>query len=239
MERKRLMTLGFNSRKAFVLTCGITLAVGALAWHAQADQWNKKTILTVSTPVQVRDTLLEPGQYVLKLLDSQSDRHIVQIFNGDQTHIISTVLAIPAYRVEPRGHTAFTFWETPPGYAKALRTWYYPGDNFGQEFPYPKQLAMLTTTSSNAVETQTEQAQTQEAPPPPQQEEQQAQTQEQTEVAQATPPPAPAEQPQETTPAPAPQPETLPKTGTAYPLVGFAGLLMIGLYGLLRLKRFV
>jgi hypothetical protein len=232
------LSLG-NSRKALAMTCGIVVAVGGLAWRAQADQWNKKTILTVSQPVQVRDTLLEPGQYVLKLLDSQSDRHVVQIFNGDQTHIISTVLAVPAYRVEPRGHTAFTFWETPPGYAKALRTWYYPGDNFGQEFPYPKQLAMLTaaSTSTAAETTQTEQAQTQEAAPPPQQEQEQAQTQEQTEVAQATPPPAPAEQPQEATPAPAQQPETLPKTASFYPAVGLAGFLLIGLYGFMRLKR--
>jgi len=93
---------------------------------------DKRTILTVNEPIQVRDTLLEPGQYVFKLLDSQSDRHIVQIYNRDQNHLIDTVMAIPNYRIQPTGNSRFTFWETPPGSAKALRAWFYPGDNFGQ-----------------------------------------------------------------------------------------------------------
>ncbi len=63
--------------------------------------------------MQVTDTYLEPGQYVFKLLDSQSDRHIVQIYNADQTHLITTILAIPDYRVQVTGSSRFTMWETP------------------------------------------------------------------------------------------------------------------------------
>ena len=51
---------------------------------------------------------------------------------------MTTILAIPNYRLQPTGKTVFTFWETPPGQPKALRAWFYPGDNFGQEFAYPK-----------------------------------------------------------------------------------------------------
>jgi hypothetical protein len=51
----------------------------------RADEWNKLTVLTVNQPIQVTDKLLDPGQYVFKLLDSSSDRPIVQIFNADQT----------------------------------------------------------------------------------------------------------------------------------------------------------
>jgi hypothetical protein len=219
------------------MTCGVLLAAGALAWRANADQWDKRTILTVSGgPVQVRNTLLEPGQYVFKLMNSQADRHIVQIFNADQTRLVGTVLAEPAYRVEPRGHSVFTFWETPPGYAKALRTWYYPGDNFGQEFPYPKQLAMLQTSTAGeaqAAQTQTQQESNveEQTPPPPQE-------QVPPETAQAEQPqqPAPAETP---TPAPMPetQPQTLPKTASPYPFFGLGGLVLVGLYGLIRLRR--
>lgn len=89
--------------------------LGVATFRAQADQWDKKTILTLDQPVQVTDRLLEPGQYVFKLLDSQSDRHIVQIFDGDQKHIIDTVLAIPNYRLRPTGKSQFMFWETPTG----------------------------------------------------------------------------------------------------------------------------
>ena len=57
--------------------CGVALAAG-LAMLARADEWNKLTVLTVNQPIQMADKLLEPGQYVFKLLDSSSDRHIVQ-----------------------------------------------------------------------------------------------------------------------------------------------------------------
>jgi len=231
-----------HSRTALAMFCGMALAAGVATTPARADQWSKKTVLTISETVQVTDTVLAPGQYVLKLLDSQSDRHIVQIFNSDQTHVINTVLAIPAERLEPTGRTEFTYWETPPGTARALRTWYYPGDNFGQEFAYPKhlqQVAMLMPAASVAAPIAVE---SNAAPAP-------AETLAQPEAVQ-TPEPAPAEQPVEVaqnaapTPAAEPQPQSapqqpteLPKTGSPYPAIGMSGGLLIGLAGLLRLRR--
>ena len=108
---------------------------------ARADEWNKKTILTVNETIQVPNKVLPPGKYVIKLLDSPSDRHIVQIFNGDETHLLTTILAIPNYRSAADRQNRIRFWETPPGQPKALRAWFYPGDNFGQEFAYPKSAA--------------------------------------------------------------------------------------------------
>ena len=125
------------NRLAFAIA-SVGLVGAALAPSMLADEWNKKTILTVNEPIQVPNKVLPPGKYVMKLLDSPSNRHIVQIFNGDETQLQTTVLAIPNYRLEPTGKTQFQFWETPPGQPKALRAWFYPGDNFGQEFAYPK-----------------------------------------------------------------------------------------------------
>ncbi|HEV2448601.1 MAG TPA: LPXTG cell wall anchor domain-containing protein [Candidatus Sulfopaludibacter sp.] len=233
-----------NPRNVFFALCGAGLALGALSFHARADEWDKRTILTVNQPIQVKDTLLEPGQYVFKLLNSPSERHVVQIFNSDQSHIITTVLAIPNYRLEPTGNSRFQFWETPPGYAKALRAWFYPGDNFGQEFPYPKHLKPVETASVTAPPPLPTAAPSQPAPPPepesvatpPAQE--QPEAEQPAEVAQSTPPPAAAPQPPaEQTPAPASQPESLPKTGSLYPLFGLAGVLSLGIYGLLRMHR--
>ena len=87
------------SRAALAICCGMAFAASVVTTPARADEWNKKTVLTVNETLQVRDTVLEPGQYVFRLLDSQSDRHIVQIFNADETHIINTILAIPAQRL--------------------------------------------------------------------------------------------------------------------------------------------
>src|SRR5437763_915615 len=89
----------FRSRKILAMCCGLGLAVGIFASRAQADPWDKKTILTVDKTIQVQDRVLPAGTYVFKLLDSSADRHVVQIFNQDQSHIIDTILAIPNYRL--------------------------------------------------------------------------------------------------------------------------------------------
>src|ERR1700691_4825650 len=230
-----------RSRAAVVAISGIALALGLATISAQADEWNKKTVLTIDQPMQVYDTYLEPGQYVFKLLDSQSDRHIVQIFNADQTHLITTILAVPDYRVQVTSKSRFTMWETPSGYVSALKEWYYPGDNFGQEFRYPKSLRAITVaqvTFSSATSQQTASA----APPPVQEQSEVAtQQQDQTVIAQNTPPPAPPAIAEQSAPAPeptpAPAPTVLPKTASPYSLIGFIGALLLGLGGLLRQTR--
>ncbi len=124
MFKKALMLLG----------CGLLFAV----FSANADQWNKKTVVTFTRPVELPGIVLPAGTYVLKLLDSPADRHIVQVFNEDETKIFATVLAIPNYRLEPTGETVLRFAERPRDMPEALRAWFYPGDNFGQEFVYSK-----------------------------------------------------------------------------------------------------
>jgi hypothetical protein len=146
--------------KAFAAVSCLGLASLALAPSASADQWNKKTILTVNESIQVPGKVLTPGKYVMKLLDSPSNRHIVQIFNEREDQLQTTILAIPNYRLQPTGKTEFQWWETPAGQPKALRAWFYPGDNFGQEFAYPKteavRIAAVTTENVPTTYAQTE-----------------------------------------------------------------------------------
>ena len=114
----------------------------------RADEWNKRTVLTVNDTIQVPGAVLTPGKYVFRLMESNADRHIVQVFNEDETHLLTTILAMPNERLRPTGESRFGFWEVPQGSTPALRSWFYPGDNFGQEFSYPKteatQLSQIT-----------------------------------------------------------------------------------------------
>ncbi len=210
----------------------------ALSPSARADEWNKKTVMTVNEPIQVPNKVLPAGTYVIKLLDSPSDRHIVQIFNADETQLQTTILAIPNYRIQPTGKTVFSFWETPPGQPKALRAWFYPGDNFGQEFAYPKSAAVQIAAVSHQQVPTTEATQPAELPqaevtqtqPEPQQE------------AQNVPPPEPQQEvavvvAPEPAAAPEPARQELPKTASPYPLIGLAGIFSLGLFALVRAFR--
>jgi hypothetical protein len=142
--------------KAFAATLGLASLV--LTPAAMADQWNKKTYITVNESIQVPGKVLAPGRYVMRLAESPSNRHIVHIYNEREDQLQTTVLAIPNYRLQPTGKTEFQWWETPAGQPKALRAWFYPGDNFGQEFAYPKSeaVAIAKTTTDNVPTTYAE-----------------------------------------------------------------------------------
>jgi hypothetical protein len=88
--------------------------------------------------VEIPGQVLPAGTYVFKLVNSTSDRHIVQIWNGDETAILATILATPNYRLDIPERTIFEFDERPGDSPMALHSWFYPGDNSGQEFVYPR-----------------------------------------------------------------------------------------------------
>ena len=128
--------------KVGVVILMIFVFVAMFSSPAQANQWKKKTLVTFSEAVEVPGKVLPAGKYTFQLFDSLSNRNIVQIFNEDGTELITTILAIPNYRLEPTGETVLNFHEKPAGEPVALKAWFYPGDRFGQEFVYPKKEAI-------------------------------------------------------------------------------------------------
>jgi hypothetical protein len=112
----------------------ISLMSSAFVTSLKASESDEKTVITISQPVTVEGTVLPAGKYVLKLLDTFSSRDIVSIFNGDETELIMTVLAIHAYRLRPTGEPEFSFYDSREGKPAALHTWFYPGESSGFEF---------------------------------------------------------------------------------------------------------
>src|SRR5580658_4605862 len=143
-------------RTATLTVFGLALLGAVLPTAAKADDWDRKTVMTFSGPVEIPGVhlkgwgVLPAGTYVFKILNSQSDRHIVQIFSKDETQVIATILAIPNYRLKATGKTVVTFRERPAGEPEALRAWFFPGENFGQEFVYPKARAVELAKETNA-----------------------------------------------------------------------------------------
>ena len=127
--------------RALVFGFSVTVLCTIFSNAASAQPRNKKTTVTFSGPVEIPGVgaqVLPAGTYVFRLLDSMSDRNIVQIFNKDQSHVYATILAIPNYRLKATDKTVMTFAERAAGEPQAIRAWFYPGENWGQEFVYPK-----------------------------------------------------------------------------------------------------
>jgi hypothetical protein len=224
--------------KIAALTFCLCLVALTFLPSAKADEWNHKTIMTFSAPFEVPGVgaqTLPAGTYVFKLLDSNSDRHIVQIFNQAEDHVFTTILAIPNYRLKATDKTVLTFKERGEGQPEAIRAWFYPGHEWGEEFVYPKSRAVelakivdepvLATTVDLPAPVETLVAAPVVAVKP---------TGEEVAVTEVVTPP-PADPVAAETPAPA---ATLPATASHLPLVGLLGMLSLGVcFGLSVVSR--
>lgn len=145
-------------RLAVMVICFGILCTAFLS-TAKADNWDKKTTMTFSGPVKVENTTLPAGTYVFKLMSGASARHIVQIFNKDESQLLATVLTASAARLEPTENTEIQFAETSSSGEKhervvprgglPIKQWFYPGDISGEEFP----LQAASTPSTKAEST--------------------------------------------------------------------------------------
>jgi hypothetical protein len=202
-----------------IVFCVATLVM-AIGFSARADTFNKLSVLTFSQPVELPGNVTLPaGTYAFKLMDNFGYRHIVQVFNKDQTQVFATILAIPNYHVKATDKTVTRFSETAAGAPNAIKEWFYPGDNFGHEFVYPKNRAVELAKASNepvpAFTSPSEPAVQEMEKAPLKAEEPSGK---ETEIAEAfvTTPHA-----SETIQTP------LPKTASTLPLIGLSGLLLI------------
>ncbi len=212
---------------------------------AKADDYDKKTTLTFSQPIEIPPVhiqgyrVLPAGTYVFKLVNSSSNRHIVQIFNKDQNRIFATILAIPNYRLQPKDKTVITFNESVKGAPQAIRAWFYPGANWGEEFVYPKARAQELAKATNLPVLEMPATAKEEVAKP---EEARAELErapvtavrpsgEEVEIAQVVTPPPAETLVAQNTPAPAPTPAAepkLPTTASPLPLIALLGLLALG-----------
>jgi hypothetical protein len=208
----------------------LSLVALAFAPRLKADEWTRKTKVTFSAPVEVPGVgaqTLPAGTYVFKIFDSASDRHIVQIFNVREDHVYTTILAIPNFRLKATGKTVMTFKERGEGQPEAIRAWFYPGRNWGEEFVYPKfravELAKITgqPVLATPIELATAPIEALKTAPVVAVEP----TGDVVEVAKVVelPPEVAAPKPVEVAAA-----QSLPKTASPLPLVGLIGLLSLG-----------
>lgn len=137
----------------FCLAATAIIFVPHVSAQSIDDNWTK---VTFSGPVEIPGVhlkgykILPAGTYVFRLLDSQTNRHIVQIQSADQSKTYATIMAIPDTRVHLTDKTVITFMERPNGQPPALRTWFYPDAAWGEEFVYSKKEAQELAKANHA-----------------------------------------------------------------------------------------
>lgn len=131
----------------------VVLALGGAVWSActpvaRAADPPKQTLFVTNESVEAPGMILEPGRYVLRLVEPGSERNVLEVFEvvqlwtGDESRLLSTLLTMPNYDQPTTDQTVFTFFERGPKQTKALRLWFAPGRKYGQEFVYPKAQAV-------------------------------------------------------------------------------------------------
>jgi hypothetical protein len=229
-----------NRFKLVVAVFCFILMASVMAPVSQAQNGDKKTVVTFSEPIEIPGNVILPaGTYFFKLLNQDSGRWVVQIFDENQTKTFATLITIEDFRYHPTNQVVMNFTERPAGAPPAIKEWFFPGEKQGRAFVYGKKRAMelakvvnepvLATPVEVAVDTPV--AALQAAPVV-------AITPAGEEVAVATVVAAPVETPAAVvveTPAPAAVEAApvvtdlpLPHTASSTPLIALGGLLAIG-----------
>jgi hypothetical protein len=151
--------------RALKLLCGTAALVAFLAPGAHADEWNKRTYLTFSGPVQVPGATLPAGTYTFEIADPNMTRHVIRVSEKDSGKHIGLFMTIPNERLDPPTDNLVMFSERAAGAPQAIQVWFYPGDRFGEEFVYPRNQAIAiakankksvlsTNTASNTTDSE-------------------------------------------------------------------------------------
>jgi len=141
------------------LMLAAVLLVLSLGTSAKADDWNKKTVVTFDQDVTIPDRVLPPGTYIFKLLNSASSRYIVQIWDQDEMHLITTLMTVGDSYPNPDGRSYFVLdtSQTEEGVPPAVLSWFFAGSDDGRAFIYPGYSTTRILQSQYSSQSQPEQ----------------------------------------------------------------------------------
>lgn len=218
-------------RGKFIWTvCGIAILAALTAGVARAQTFDKRTVFTFNQPIALPGVTLPAGEYLFRIVDTDSSRKVIQVLSGDGKTPYAMLHSIPDIRRDASSNPEIRFMETAKGHPNAVKTWWYPHETIGYEFIYPKDQALalakevaepVLTVKEEPVETAPLVRITPKAEEVP--------------VAAKPEPIVPTEPVLEGTLAEART--ELPVTATNIPVFGMIGLLALALAGGLRLWR--
>jgi hypothetical protein len=127
---RRVTSIALASAAAVLALCAATVG-------AQQSNVQEVTYLTFSHAVELPGVTLEPGSYEFRLADSPQ-RNVIQVFSRDRSEVMGQWTFVQSRRPRTSDETVVMFRETAEGATPAVQYWYYPGEQVGKEFVYPK-----------------------------------------------------------------------------------------------------
>jgi hypothetical protein len=132
-----------NRLKLVVAAFCFILIASVMVPVSNAQNGDKKTVVTFSEPIEIPGNVILPaGTYFFKLLNQDSGRWVVQIFNENQTKTFATLITIEDFRYHPTNQVVMNFTEREAGAPPAIKEWFFPGEKQGRAFVYGKKRAI-------------------------------------------------------------------------------------------------
>jgi hypothetical protein len=211
--------------------CLVGVGMTATTSHAE-DSWKKAT-LTLNALTQLPGTTVAAGSYVFKQSGEQAGWNIVQVYNQDESSLVTTLLAYPNPNLSSSGQSILMYPQSTDGRTQVMEAFFFDNDPVAQQLAYPKKTAdeigsanhvrVPTTGTSDAYPSSLPSASSSWSAPLNQDA---AQTPAQTS---SEPPPASSS---------AAKSDPLPQTASPLPLIGLIGLLaLVGIVVLRRISR--
>jgi len=123
-----------------MIASAVALVLGLGATTANADDYNRRTILTIDQPMAVPGATLTPGTYTFILGNPESSRDVVLILREDGTPVTSVHTKRVSRNDENRDLALFVALNEN-GAMPMMKGWFYPGDRDGYAFVYPSDQA--------------------------------------------------------------------------------------------------
>jgi hypothetical protein len=154
------------SKTRFIWTAVVIAVLAVLvAGIARADSYDKRTVFTFNRPVSVPGVTLPAGEYLFRIVNTETNRRVIQVLSGDGKTPYAMLHSIPEIRRDASDKPEVRFMETAKGQPSAIKTWWYPGERTGYEFIYPKDQAraLAKVVAEPVLTTRVETAKPQEA----------------------------------------------------------------------------
>jgi len=139
-----------NRFKLIAVAFCMILVASVMAPVSKAQNGDRKTVVKFSEPIEIPGGVILPaGTYFFKLLNQDSGRWVVQIFDENQTKTFATLITIQDFRYHPTDQVVMTFSERAEGAPPAIKEWFFPGERSGRAFVYGKTRAMELAKVTN------------------------------------------------------------------------------------------